>query len=257
MANIEQQLAQQDLATGIKLAGMGAESSAATGYAAGAGAARALGGLFGMEDPRIVEQRALTKAIEEMEAAGGFRDPNNLFKMGEFLIKQGDFERGSKLIELGNQLVGYEGRTAKGGKVTPPKAPTDVMRNAAFRKIAKHPEYGQVIGGMSSTDKEALADKLASMSSQLQDDAAAAGISLDFDTALEQGMEKLYTEGYIAEEEGLINNWAFNTKPKGAPSGTVPKESMGKLKGNEQMMHHPQTGKYYAVDKETGSIREL
>jgi hypothetical protein len=113
MANIEQQLAQQDLATGIKLAGMGAESSAATGYAAGAGAARALGGLFGMEDPRIVEQRALTKAIEEMEAAGGFRDPNNLYKMGEFLIKQGDFERGSQLIELGNQLVGYQGRGAE------------------------------------------------------------------------------------------------------------------------------------------------
>jgi len=111
MADMRSQLQQQDLATGLGLAKAGPwQANIAQGYAAGAGAGRELAGMFGIEDPAINEQKAIDRAIREMEADGGFRNPENLYKIGQYLIQQGEFEKGSRLIELGNQLVSYEAR---------------------------------------------------------------------------------------------------------------------------------------------------
>jgi len=114
MVDIRRQIQQEDLATGLSLAKAGPwEMNLAQGYAAGAGAGRALGGLFGMEDPRIVEQRAISKAVSEMD----FSDPNNLFKLGQLMIERGDWERGQRMIELASQAQYYQGTVAaKGAK---------------------------------------------------------------------------------------------------------------------------------------------
>jgi hypothetical protein len=114
MALIDQQIAKEDLATGIALSQLGEQDTgAATGWAAGAGAARALGGMFGMEDPRIVEQRAIADAMQNMD----FRDPKNLYKIGQFMIQRGDWEKGNKMLELAGQIEYYQGSVAaKGAK---------------------------------------------------------------------------------------------------------------------------------------------
>jgi hypothetical protein len=115
MASIEQQIAQQDLAQGAAYAKLGADAPTAYGYAAGAGAARALGGLFGMEDPRIVEQRAISKAVSEMD----FRDPNNLYKLGQLMIERGDFDKGQKMLDLATKAEYYQGQNAASGVAKP------------------------------------------------------------------------------------------------------------------------------------------
>ena len=111
MADMRQQFQQEDLATGLSLAKAGPwEMNLAQGYAAGAGAGRELAGLFGAEDPRIQEQRAVARAIDEMEKDGGFRNPANLYKIGQYLIQQGDYDRGAKLIELGQKIESAQAR---------------------------------------------------------------------------------------------------------------------------------------------------
>ena len=115
MADMRRQFQQEDLATGLSLAKAGPwEMNLAQGYAAGAGAGRELMGMFGNEDPRIQEQRAVARAIDEMEKDGGFRNPANLYKIGQYLIQQGDYDRGAKLIELGQKI---ESAQAQGASV--------------------------------------------------------------------------------------------------------------------------------------------
>ena len=70
MADMRRQFQQEDLATGLSLAKAGPwEMNLAQGYAAGAGAGRELMGMFGNEDPRIQEQRAVARAIDDGDPA--------------------------------------------------------------------------------------------------------------------------------------------------------------------------------------------
>lgn len=137
MANIYDEINQQDFAQGALLGKMDPwQTAIATGYAGGAQAARGVGGLFGMEDPRIAERREMEAKLNEVD----FRNPETLFNIGKMLISKGEYEKGTRLLELADTIQYHTASAASSGGATKLTDVPETFRKGFIEKWIKTQE---------------------------------------------------------------------------------------------------------------------